>query len=172
MARASGVPRDIRIDAPYLLYNEHPVKLITDEAGDLEARFKVRVRELFESFRVLRDLLAALPEGDLTTRIPRRIKPAETVSRIEAPRGELFYFIKSNGTDTAERVKVRTPTLPNMASVVVTAVGHQLADVPMILAGIDPCFSCNDRMTVVRRNGERQAWTWEQLRQYGIEWYR
>ena len=171
-ARASGVPRDIRIDAPYLLYNEHPVNLITEEAGDLEARFKVRVRELFESFRVLRDLLAALPEGDLTTRIPRRIKPAETVSRIEAPRGELFYFIKSNGTDTAERVKVRTPTLPNMASVVVTAVGHQLADVPMILAGIDPCFSCNDRMTVVRRNGERQAWTWEQLRQYGIEWYR
>jgi NADH-quinone oxidoreductase subunit D len=171
-ARASGVPRDIRIDAPYLLYKEFPVELIVEEAGDLEARFKVRVRELFESYRVIRALLANLPEGDLTTRIPRRIKPAETISRIEAPRGELFYFIKSNGTDMAERVKVRTPTLPNMASVVVTAVGHQLADMPMILAGIDPCFSCNDRMTVVRRNGERQSWTWEQLRQYGIEWYR
>jgi NADH-quinone oxidoreductase subunit D len=132
----------------------------------------VRVRELFESFRVLRELLAALPEGELTTRIPRRIKPAETISRVEAPRGELFYYIKSNGTDTAERVKVRTPTLPNMASVVVTSVGHQLADVPMILAGIDPCFSCNDRMAVVRQGGEPQVWTWERLRQYGIEHYR
>ncbi|MEL7673837.1 MAG: nickel-dependent hydrogenase large subunit, partial [Chloroflexota bacterium] len=124
-ARASGVPRDVRVDAPYLLYREHPVHLIVEEAGDLEARFKVRVRELFESFRVLRELLAALPEGELTTRIPRRIKPAETISRVEAPRGELFYYIKSNGTDTAERVKVRTPTLPNMASVVVTSVGHE-----------------------------------------------
>lgn len=171
-ARASGVPRDVRVDSPYLLYREHPVELVVEEAGDLEARFKVRVRELFESYRVIRELLAELPEGELTTRVPRRIKPAETVSRVEAPRGELFYFIKSNGSDTAERVKVRTPTLPNMASVVVTAVGHQLADVPMILTGIDPCFSCNDRMTVIRRDGERQAWTWEQLRQYGIEWYR
>jgi len=171
-ARASGVPRDVRVDSPYLLYREHPVELVVEEAGDLEARFKVRVRELFESYRVIRELLADLPEGELTTRTPRRIKPAETISRVEAPRGELFYFIKSNGTDTAERVKVRTPTLPNMASVVVTAVGHQLADVPMILAGIDPCFSCNDRMTVVRQNGDQQVWTWEQLRQYGIEWYR
>ncbi len=171
-ARASGVPRDVRVDSPYLLYHEHPVELVTEEAGDLEARFKVRVRELFESYRVIRELLDALPEGDLTTRIPRRIKPAETISRVEAPRGELFYFIKSNGTDTAERVKVRTPTLPNMASVVVTSVGHQLADVPMILAGIDPCFSCNDRMTVVRRDGDKEVWTWEQLRQYGIECYR
>jgi len=171
-ARASGVPRDVRIDAPYLLYAEHPVELVIEEAGDLEARFKVRVRELFESYRVIRELLTALPEGELTTRIPRRIKPAETISRVEAPRGELFYFIKSNGTDSAERVKVRTPTLPNMASVLVLSVGHQLADVPMILAGIDPCFSCNDRMAVVKRNGDEQVWTWEQLRQYGIEYYR
>ncbi len=171
-ARASGVPRDVRIDAPYLLYAEHPVELVIEEAGDLEARFKVRVRELFESYRVIRELLTALPEGELTARIPRRIKPAETISRVEAPRGELFYFIKSNGTDSAERVKVRTPTLPNMASVLALSVGHQLADVPMILAGIDPCFSCNDRMAVVKRNGDEQVWTWEQLRQYGIEYYR
>ena len=172
-ARASGVPRDVRVDSPYLLYREHPVELVVEEAGDLEARFKVRVRELFESYRVIRELLAELPEGELTTRVPRRIKPAETVSRVEAPRGELFYFIKSNGSDTAERVKVRTPTLPNMASVVVTAVGHQLADVPMILTGIDPCFSCNDRMFAINdaRRG-RKLWTWEDLRQHGIEYYK
>ena len=53
------------------------------------------------------------------------------------------------------------------------AVGHQLADVPMILVGIDPCFSCNDRMVIVDEgNTDRCSWTWEDLRQYGIEYYR
>ena len=104
--------------------------------------------------------------------MPRRIKPAETVTRVEAPRGELFYFLKSNGTDTPERIKVRTPTICNMTSVVKLAIGHQLADIPMILAGIDPCFSCNDRMVVVDRGQqEHEGWTWEALRQYGIEYY-
>jgi NADH-quinone oxidoreductase subunit D len=94
-----------------------------------------------------------LPAGELTARMPRRIKAGETISRVEAPRGELFYCIKSNGSDMPERIKVRTPTICNMTSVVRLAVGHQLADVPMILAGIDPCFSCNDRMVVVREAG-------------------
>jgi NADH-quinone oxidoreductase subunit D len=60
-----------------------------------------------------------------------------------------------------------------MASVLTLTVGHQLADVPMILVGVDPCFSCNDRTVVVHdaRGGERR-WTWEQLRQHGIEAYR
>jgi ech hydrogenase subunit E len=59
-----------------------------------------------------------------------------------------------------------------MMSVVKLAVGHQLADVPMIVVGIDPCFSCNDRMTLVDRGrGQRQGWTWEALRRYGIRHY-
>ena len=171
-ARASGVARDVRVDAPYCAYSEYPVAVITETAGDLEARFKVRINELFESYRVIRLILENMPEGDLVARMPRRVKAGETVSRIEAPRGEVFYFIKSNGTDSPERVKVRTPTLPNMASVLALAVGHQLADMPMILAGIDPCFSCNDRMVTLQdsHTGARQ-WTWEQLRQHGIEHY-
>ncbi len=88
-----------------------------------------------------------LPPGELTARMPRKVKEGETISRVEAPRGELFYFIKSNGGEKPERVKVRTPSLCNFTSVIVTAPGHQLADMPMILAGIDPCFSCNDRMS-------------------------
>jgi len=104
--------------------------------------------------------------------VPRRIKENEAVSWVEAPRGELFYFVKSNGTDTPERIKVRTPTICNMASVIKLVVGHHLADVPMILTGIDPCFSCNDRMVVLERGGERVGWTWQDLRQYGIDHYR
>jgi NADH-quinone oxidoreductase subunit D len=171
-ARASGVERDVRVEAPYGAYAEYPVKIVLNTKGDLEARFIVRLEELFECYRLVREILDTLPPGDLTTRIPRRIRAGETVMRVEAPRGELFYFIKSNGSDTPERVKVRTPTICNMASVVKLVVGHQLADVPMILAGIDPCFSCNDRMAIVDRGqGELQGWTWETLRQYGIEYY-
>jgi ech hydrogenase subunit E len=171
-ARASNVTRDIRVEAPYGAYADYPVNITLDERGDLEARFVVRIKELFESYRIIREILNTLPPGDLTTRIPRRIKAGETVSRVEAPRGELFYFIKSNGTDIPERIKVRTPTICNMMSVVKLAIGHQLADVPMIVVGIDPCFSCNDRMVLINHGrNEQQSWTWEALRRYGIEYY-
>ncbi len=171
-ARASNVYREIRVEAPYAAYDKYPVKIILDSRGDLEARFVVRLTELFESYRVILEILETLPDGDLTTRIPRRIKAGETVSRVEAPRGELFYFIKSNGSDTPERIRARTPTICNMMSVVKLLVGHQLADVPMILAGVDPCFSCNDRMVVLNRGRKmEQLFTWEALRQYGIDYY-
>jgi ech hydrogenase subunit E len=144
-ARASGLLRDIRIEAPYAAYADFPVQVIVDDRGDLEARFVVRLKELLESYRLIRAILDRLPAGDLAARMPRRIKPGETVSRVEAPRGELFYFLKSNGSDKPARVHARTPTICNMSSVIRLAVGHQLADAPLILAGIDPCFSCNDR---------------------------
>jgi NADH-quinone oxidoreductase subunit D len=117
-------------------------------------------------------ILDHLPEGELQTRVPRRIKEGETISRVEAPRGELFYFIRSNGTDTPERIKVRTPTMCNMASVLALAIGLQLADMPMILIGVDPCFSCNDRSVVIRQGEAGDSWTWERLRQYGTDFYR
>ncbi|HEX2905279.1 MAG TPA: nickel-dependent hydrogenase large subunit [Phototrophicaceae bacterium] len=169
-ARASGVTRDIRVEAPYSAYVDFPVQTVIAEAGDLEARFVVRIKELFESYRLIREILSKLPEGELQVRMPRKVKAGETISRVEAPRGEAFYFIKSNGSDNPERVKVRTPTLCNMGSVVATAVGHQLADMPMILAGIDPCFSCNDRAVTIRdTSGTR--YTWEELRRYSIDFY-
>jgi NADH-quinone oxidoreductase subunit D len=171
--RASGVDHDIRVEAPYMAYEQFPVKSITDEAGDLQARFIVRIKELYESFRVIRDILDQLPEGELTVKVPRRIPAGEAVSRVEAPRGELLYFLKSNGTDTPERVKIRTPSLCNWSSITNYAVGHKLADMPMLLAGIDPCFSCNDRSVTINRGGKIQTdWTWEQLRQYGVAYYR
>jgi NADH-quinone oxidoreductase subunit D len=170
-ARASGIVRDIRVEAPYAGYLDFPVHAVTEKAGDLEARFVVRVKELFETYHLIRLMLDYLPEGDIQTRMPRRVKEGETVSRVEAPRGELFYFIKSNGTDKPDRIKIRTPTLCNMSSVLALAVGHQLADMPMILVGIDPCFSCNDRSITVK-SAVGEAWTWERLRQHGIDYYR
>lgn len=172
-ARASGLTRDIRTEAPYAAYKTLPIKVITSSTGDLEARFVVRLEELFESYRIIRQLLDNLPEGDLQARrVPRRIKPGEAISRVEAPRGELFYYLRSNGTDKPERIKVRTPTLCNMASVLSLTVGHHLADVPMILVGIDPCFSCNDRAVVLRDHQGEQVMSWAELRRFGIDYYR
>ena len=171
-ARASGVTRDIRVDAPYEAYATFPVRIVTDQAGDLMARFIVRTKELFETYRLIREIVNHLPEGELSVRVPRRIPAGETISRVEAPRGELFYYIKSNGTDRPERVKVRTPSLCNWASVMQVAVGLKLADMPMILSGIDPCFSCNDRSITINRGSDSQAWSWEELRQYGINYYK
>ncbi len=169
-ARASGVARDVRINSPYAAYPQFPVTLITATEGDLQARFVVRVNELFVSYHLIRTILDNMPEGEITERVKRKIPAGETIVRVEAPRGELFYYVRSTGGDRPDRVKVRTPTLPNMASVLELAIGRQLADIPMILAGIDPCFSCNDRMITLRdQAGSRQTWTWEQLRRYGIE---
>jgi NADH-quinone oxidoreductase subunit D len=179
-ARASGVERDVRVDSPYIAYGDFPVLIKTLMAGDLEARFLVRIDELFESYRVIRAILAALPEGELTAkRMPRKLKPGEVISRVEAPRGELFYYIRSNGGESPDRIKVRTPTLCNMGSVLTSAIGQNLADVPMILVGIDPCFSCNDRAVVVHKRGsgksaksESGIRSWADLRRYGIDYYK
>jgi ech hydrogenase subunit E len=171
-ARASNVVRDVRVDAPYLAYKQFPVKIVTDTAGDLKARFVVRLNELFESYRLVRQILADLPDGELAVRFPRKVPPGETISRVEAPRGELFYYIASGGGDKPERIKVRTPTLPNWGTILSLVVGHKLADVPMMLVGIDPCFSCNDRTILLRRQDESEQWSWEKLRKYGVEYYK
>jgi NADH-quinone oxidoreductase subunit D len=173
-ARASGVPVDVRVGAPYDGYLRYPVNIVLNQSGDLEARFVVRLQELLESCRLIRAVLDDLPPGELTVRMPRKIKAGETISRLEAPRGELFYFIKSNGSEMPERVHIRTPTICNLASVLVLAIGHKLADVPMILAGIDPCFSCNDRLVSLQTSPTAESsevWTWEQLRQHGLDYY-
>lgn len=169
-ARASGIARDIRVDAPYLTYNDFPVAVHTHTAGDLHARFIVRINETFEAIRVIRLILDGLPTGDLTVRFPRRIPAGEAISRVEAPRGELLYFVESEGGDKPSRVKVRTPSLCNWSTVLALAIGLKLADMPMLLSGIDPCFSCNDRSVAVRTGkSDAQTWSWEQFRQYGIE---
>jgi NADH-quinone oxidoreductase subunit D len=160
------------VDAPYAGYSEYPVNIITDTAGDLEARFVVRIKELFESYRLIRQIVQNLPDGELKARkIPRKIPAGNVISRVEAPRGELFYYIESNGSEKPERIKVRTPTLPNWGSVLTMAAGLRLADIPMLLVGIDPCFSCNDRMIYVDTQGKEEQWTWNKLREHGIEYY-
>jgi NADH-quinone oxidoreductase subunit D len=172
-ARASGLLRDVRVEAPYGSYSRFPISSVTETAGDLEARCVVRLKELLVSCFALRTIVDNLPEGPLTTKMPRKVPAGETIARVEAPRGELFYYIRSSGGERPARIHVRTPSLCNWVSVLEKAVGRQLADVPMLIAGMDPCFSCNDRLvTTVGSTGARKTWSWKQLRQYGIEYYK
>ena len=171
-ARASGLVRDVRVEAPYGSYPRFPISAVTATNGDLEARCEVRLNELLVSCFAIRTLIDNLPEGPLTVKMPRKIPVGDTISRVEAPRGELFYYIKSAGGEYPARIHVRTPSLCNWVSVLEKAVGRQLADVPMLIAGMDPCFSCNDRLVTVSRPGERKTLSWKQLREYGIEYYK
>jgi NADH-quinone oxidoreductase subunit D len=172
--RASGVDKDIRRDDPYAAYAEMPFKVITDNHNDVYGRTLVRVGELFESYNIIRHAVANMPEGPLLVKAPRKMPAGEAVSRYEAPRGEDIHYVKSNGTDMPERVKVRAPTLANVQAVAKMLENGYLADVPIVIAAIDPCFSCTDRTTIAVKDGKktRGLIEWKDLREYSIKWHR
>ena len=171
--RASGVARDVRRDDPYGIYHELDFKVITDEHADVYGRTVVRVLELLESYKIIRQILAQMPDGPLSVKVPVKIPAGEALSRYEAPRGEDIHYTRANGTDKPERVKVRAPTLANLAAVTHMLEGGYLADVPIVVAAIDPCFSCTDRMIRVKDTGSGRdnLMNWEGLRQFSIDWY-
>lgn len=146
MLRASDVPRDVRKDDPYAVYDEIPFEVCTADTCDVLGRFVVRVKELYQSYQIIEYLLKNLPSGPVNVRFPRRVKEGEVVSRYEAPRGENIHYIKSNGTDKPERVKVRAPTLANYPGTVEMLKNGFVADIPLIFASIDPCICCAERM--------------------------
>jgi formate hydrogenlyase subunit 5 len=144
-ARGSGVDIDVRKDEPYEAYGEIPFKVITYNEGDTWARMNVRMDEVEESINIVEYALDHLPSGPYRVRAPRVVPAGEAVNRVEAPRGELFYYVRSNGTAYPERVKVRTPTFANIPAFLTTAIGSNIADVPPNFVSLDPCFSCTDR---------------------------
>ncbi|MDD5019161.1 MAG: nickel-dependent hydrogenase large subunit [Candidatus Omnitrophica bacterium] len=173
-ARASGVDRDIRRDDPYAAYARIPFKVPTSTHNDVYGRAVVRLSELMESYQMIRKILKDLPEGPLTVRAPRKVPAGESLSRYEAPRGEDVHYVKSNGTEKPERVKVRAPTLANIQAVSRMLEDRYLADLPIVIAAIDPCFSCTDRLIGVKQEARRKKDTmsWEEVRVSGIRWYR
>ena len=145
VARGSGVDIDVRKDEPYEAYGEIPFKEIVYTEGDTWARMNVRMDEVEESINIIEYAIDHMPTGPFRIDVARSIPAGEAVNRVEAPRGELFYYVKSNGTDMPDRVKVRTPTFANIPSFLKTAIGESIADVPANFVSLDPCFSCTDR---------------------------
>ncbi|WXG41388.1 MAG: nickel-dependent hydrogenase large subunit [Candidatus Freyarchaeum deiterrae] len=170
--RASGINMDGRKDDPNAAYAEVPFDVITWDSCDVFGRVAVRILETLQSCNMVEWMLDHLPKDDIRLKLKRRVPEGEVVSRYEAPRGELIYYIKANGSDKPERVKIRTPSLANWPSVLYMLKGGYIADVPIVIAAIDPCLSCTDRVTFVNTEKEK-TWTMdiESLRKYGIEFY-
>jgi membrane-bound hydrogenase subunit alpha len=174
VARASGVDRDIRRDDPYAAYDQVSFKVISVNNEDVYGRTLVRVGELMESYSIIRQVINNLPDGPISVKVPRKIPEGEAFSRYEAPRGEDVHYVKSNGSDKPERVKLRAPTLANIKPMLKMLENYNLADLPIIVAAIDPCFSCTDRSISIKKldTGSDEIIDWKSLRQYSIEWYR
>ena len=172
--RASGVDRDVRRDDPYAAYAEIDFNVITDDHCDVFGRTVVRLKELMESYKIVRQVLQKMPEGPLSVKAPRKIPPGEAMGRYEAPRGEDVHYVKANGTEKPERVKVRAPTLANIQAVKHMLKDRYLADMPIVIAAIDPCFSCTDRLISINHGAKKgkEILTWQKLSDYAIEWHR
>ncbi len=160
VARASGVRDDVRKNIPYLVYDELDWSMITQTGKDVRARVMVKALEMFQSISILRQCLKRIVKTpkELKVRFPLVIPPSEGIAVMEAPRGELVYHGRSNGTDRPERMRIRTPSFVNIPySLPLMLRDQQLADLPIIVASIDPCFSCCDRVTLLdTRTGEKK----------------
>jgi len=163
--RASGIKNDVRSDDPYVAYDEIPFNVITHGGCDVLSRLLVRCEEMLESIKMIRYASDNMPDGIIRVQVPKKVPQGEAVSRVEAPRGELIHYAKSNGTTKPERYKVRSPTLANIPALCKMLLGGYVADIPIVLAGIDPCFSCMDRMAFVDiKKNKKWVWTMQQLR--------
>ncbi len=147
MLRGSGVKWDLRKDAPYSVYPEMDFVIPTGEAGDVFDRYAVRVMEMRQAARIIRQALDGLPEGDFTAKMPRVLKPrkGEAYSRVEAPKGELGFYVVSDGTANPYRVKIRAPSFINLAALPTMSNGALVADVVAILGSIDIVLGEIDR---------------------------
>jgi ech hydrogenase subunit E len=142
-ARASGIAQDMRM-LGYSAFGQLDFEPVVETDGDCYARSKVRFREVLQSIGLIRQALSKISGGEI--RIKLRGRPAgETVSRIEQPRGELFYYIKANGTKNLDRLRIRTPTFANLPALLGILPGMWLSDVPVVVLSIDPCISCTER---------------------------
>ncbi len=164
-ARASGVAIDARIDHPYAAYDEVPPRIVVQEAGDTWARVVVRVGELVESIRLVREALSALPRGPICAEITEEIPPGKVgVSVVEAPRGEAIHFVMTGGDNRPYRWRVRAPTYANLQALPAAVMHGTIADVPITLGSLDPCFSCTERLeTIDRRTGAVRIYSHAEL---------
>jgi NADH-quinone oxidoreductase subunit D len=146
--RASGVMRDVRKDEPYAAYDEMQFDVAQGKAGDTYDRYLVRLEEIRQSVRIVRQAVEGLPEGPIMGKVPRLIKPpaGETYHAIEAPKGELGFFIVSDGKSVSPyRLRVRPPSFCNLQALPRLARGHLVADVVAIIGTIDIVLGEVDR---------------------------
>jgi membrane-bound hydrogenase subunit alpha len=158
-ARASGVDIDVRRDDPYAAYPLVNWKVITAQAGDVFAKAEVRLLEMYESISIIEQCLEGLKkekEGDINVRVSH-IPEGFGTGRAEAPRGEVFHFVVSDGSNSPERHKIRAPSYTNISTFKKSCVGQSISDATISLAAVDPCYCCTERLAVAidQKSGRR-----------------
>ncbi len=147
-ARGSGIDIDVRHDDPYAAYSDLDWKVISQPEGDVFAKAVVRLLETFESIKMIREALKKLPKGPVVAEV-KEIPPGEGCGHAEAPRGETFHYVRSDGGNRPIRHKVRAPSYVNVPSFKASCIGESISDVTLTLAAVDPCYSCTERVAVV-----------------------
>ena len=165
-ARASGVPIDVRKNDPYAAYGITKWDMITVPEGDVFAKAVVRLLEMYESIKIVEQCLAGLEKtkgGPICAKV-KQVPPGEGVGHHEAPRGEVFHYVRSNGTNSAERHKIRAPSFMNIPTFRKSCPGYTVSDVALILAAVDPCYCCTERLlTVYDWETGKRRWTFDDL---------
>ncbi len=165
VARASGVEIDIRANFPYAAYSNIDFRIPLRKEGDVWARTLVRLEEIFISIGILRTIINSLPEGNTSTKVVKIEPWREAISYVEAPRGQLFHYVMTGPEGRPYRWSVRAPSYQNYQALSVLLKGGSIADAPLIIASIDPCFSCTERFEVLdRKNKKVDIYTAKDLR--------
>jgi len=167
VARAAGVDIDCRRDHPYAAYGRVEFDVITEQGCDVWSRLLVRMKEVFQSARIIRQCLDKMEEGPLQAAITEELPPGRMgLASVEAPRGESHHFVITGENNRPRRWRVRAPTYQNLQAVPMMIKDQRIADMTISLGSIDPCFSCTDRLeTIEVRSGTVRLWTQEELLQ-------
>ncbi|HNT65474.1 MAG TPA: nickel-dependent hydrogenase large subunit [bacterium] len=154
-ARASGVKIDVRKDEPTDAYDLVDFKVIVLKNGDVYDKTVVRLLEIFESSKIIRQCLKKLrtANGPILNSV-KEISPGEGIGRYEAPRGEVFHYMRSDGSNRPIRHKVRAPSFNNIPTYIASCKGIPLADALITLAAVDPCYCCTERAIRINHSAE------------------
>jgi len=145
--RASGVEWDIRKVDPYFVYDQFKFDIPTGSIGDCYDRYRVRIQEMRQSVRILKQAIEQLPQGEVLNKVSLRLKPpvGEAYAHIESPKGELGCYLVSDNSEKPYRFHIRVPSLINLTALREMIIGWKLADAMVIFGSIDICLGEVDR---------------------------
>ena len=145
--RASGGEWDIRKVDPYSVYDRFEFDIPTGSIGDCYDRYRVRIQEMRQSVRIIKQAMEQLPPGEVLTPVPLRLRPpvGEVYEHIEAPKGELGFYLVSDNSATPYRFHVRAPSLINLTVLRDMIVGWKLAVAIVIFGSIDITLAALER---------------------------
>ncbi|MCC6141770.1 MAG: NADH-quinone oxidoreductase subunit C [Nitrospira sp.] len=145
VGRASGLDQDLRRDRPFAAYDELSVKVVHYRYGDVRARMRVRMDEIHESMRLIREIRLRIPQGPVAVESSPRAQAGEwALSAVEGWRGEILYMVMAGDNETIQRCKVRDPSFVNWPAIQWAVIGNIIPDFPLINKSFNLSYAGND----------------------------